>query len=529
MARKSVRQGSKKRPSIRQYLEGLTPSELISYILEVAGKTAEVQRDLEQRAVLAGGKAGDLVRQARKELQRVTEADDGDEWGEGGAIPDYSNLQALFERLLEAGQADVLLDLGRELVEAANEQVESSAEGEPTEGIVECLNVVFRAVPLSRKSDADKLLYVIDLCELDEYDLAEGADALLERDWPEAAWSAVADELVRRLAGIPILHSQEFVSQYKRSRLVDWLATALSAAGRDAEVLPLLESEAVNAGRYLRLVDELLARKRVDDARRWLLQGIEKSRERWPSNVRALRERWRELAARKKDWPTVAAMHAASFFHNPSVHSLRELLAAARKARCEDAVRAAALHFLETGVRPGETTPTGKGGTRTSPPAAGDWPLPVLPAALLEPPWPGQAAAPGPHYDVLLDLALAENRPDDVLHWYDRLGKTGMPPGEFGYRDYRESVADTVAATHPDRALALYREIIAGLLAHTKVWAYEQARPTLRKVKALLEKNKRAGEWAQYLAELRETHHRKPRLLEVLDRVERDRTSGSRK
>jgi uncharacterized Zn finger protein len=81
-------------------------------------------------------------------------------------------------------------------------------------------------------------------------------------------------------------------------------------------------------------------------------------------------------------------------------------------------------------------------------------------------------------------------------------------------------VADAVADTHPDRALAIYRGIIEADIARTSPSAYEAALPYLRKVRGLLHRLNRHAEWGQYVAGLREEHRRKRRLLEVLDRLE---------
>jgi uncharacterized Zn finger protein len=127
-----------------------------------------------------------------------------------------------------------------------------------------------------------------------------------------------------------------------------------------------------------------------------------------------------------------------------------------------------------------------------------------------------------PHFDILLELALHEKQPDDVLRWFDRLhaGRRRSPYGLRG-TGYDQRVADAVAKTHPDRAAELYREHIAGCVARTSPSAYHEALPALRKLRALLDCQGRKNEWERYLANLRQTERRKRRFLEVLDRVER--------
>jgi uncharacterized Zn finger protein len=84
-------------------------------------------------------------------------------------------------------------------------------------------------------------------------------------------------------------------------------------------------------------------------------------------------------------------------------------------------------------------------------------------------------------------------------------------------------VADAVADTHPDRAVAIYRELAEGLIAQTKPAAYESAAGYLRKLRDLLTRIGRAAEWEGILAHLREEHRRKRTLMDVLDRLERRR------
>ena len=57
-------------------------------------------------------------------------------------------------------------------------------------------------------------------------------------------------------------------------------------------------------------------------------------------------------------------------------------------------------------------------------------------------------------------------------------------------------------------------------IAQTNVNAYEAAANLLRKVHRVLEKLGREEEWNTYLAQLRETHRRKRRLLEILSGLE---------
>jgi uncharacterized Zn finger protein len=527
----SRRGGAGRRDDMRAYLESLPASDLVAYLLDLAQQYPEVERDLKARSALARGKAGELIREARQEIRQLThEPAWVNAWTGEGELPDYSGLKRLFERLLAMGQADALLGLGETLLESGNDQIGASHdEGETATEVGACLEVVFRAVLASTRPDAQKLLYTIDLVLRDEYDLCQGAEVVLDRDWPAPAWSAVADDLARRLQDLPAPRGDDFSSRYRRDRLSNWLIRALRQSGRKAEVVPLLEAEARLTASYDRLVEALLAARRLEDARRWALEGIEQTKCRWPGIAERLRESLREMAARQKDWPTVAAMRAEDFFAYPSVAGLEELEKAAERAGCRAEVRAAALHFLETGVRPAPpptatpASPRRAARLRPAKPETPSWPLPDLSPDLRPAGVPARRSREGPHFDVLLDLALEEKRPDDVLRWYDRGRKAhgARSYGWYGGSGLEGQVADAVAEAHPDRAASLYQAIIARYIAQTSPSAYEAALPYLRKLRQLLHRLGRTEEWRQYLARLRETERRKRRLMEVLDCLER--------
>jgi len=498
--------------AIRAYLEGMSVAELAAFVLQLAERYPEVGEELATRAAPARGKTGDPVRQARKEIARLTAQQVWyDRWHGEGNLPDYRGLQSLFAQLLENGQIDALLELGETLFTEGNRQIgEANDEGETAAAIADCMDVVFRAVPASGRPDAEKLLYVCNKKVDDEYEISRGADALLEKEWSSEAWSAVADELAGCLPALTVSEGgDDFTGRYRRDRLSDWVILALRRAGREAEVLPLCEAEARVTGSYERLVKELIAAGRLDDAGRWAREGIERVGARYPGIANHLQDHLREIAERRKDWPAVAAIRAEEFFGRPTVAALKTLEKAAAKAGCGPQARAAALHFLETGVRPAPA-PDSAAPTRSRRPTGR---RPAVERATAE--------ERGPHLEVLLDLAVEEKRPDDVLRWYDRIVARRQASRYGSAGDHLAGrVADAVAVAQPDRALTLYRKVVESQIALTSPSAYDAALPYLRKVRDLLRRLGRDAEWPRYLGEIRDANRRKRRLLEALDRLE---------
>lgn len=85
-------------------------------------------------------------------------------------------------------------------------------------------------------------------------------------------------------------------------------------------------------------------------------------------------------------------------------------------------------------------------------------------------------------------------------------------------------MAEAVQESHPDEALAIWKQMVARELVHAKSAAYQTAGAYLKKIKAVYRKTRRTSEWSGYLAEIREQNARRPRMLDVLNKLEGRRT-----
>jgi uncharacterized Zn finger protein len=209
----------------------------------------------------------------------------------------------------------------------------------------------------------------------------------------------------------------------------------------------------------------------LDEAVRHATEGLARSRAAGLHRGQELRKLLREIAGKQGDAPLVAAYDAEEFFRHPSVHAFGTLLASARQAGCEKAVREAALRYLETGQRPEPGKP------RKGAKAPGGWPLPPLSAGE-QPGGPQKEPAPQPQVVVLLELAIVENRPDDVLHWYDNYAQVQQPAvARLG--TWQARVADAVARTHPNAPPSCIASSSSSTSTGSPPSAYEEARPYL--------------------------------------------------
>ncbi len=105
------------------------------------------------------------------------------------------------------------------------------------------------------------------------------------------------------------------------------------------------------------------------------------------------------------------------------------------------------------------------------------------------------------------------------MKWYDDSRRTRS---EHWQRDATldDEVADAIATTHPDRSVAIWKELAENEIARVKPSGYREAVPYLRQVRDVLSRSGREGEWKEYLAALRQQNKRRPRCLEELYRLE---------
>jgi len=500
----AAEESSAKRSDLASYLRSLEKAQLVDLLLESSALHPEIEADLVHRRALSGGDVATIVQRIQEEIAVVSAQEAwSNGWSGEGNLPDYSRVQSGLEQLLGDGQADAVVELGQDLFAAGKEQIgRSHDDGETGMAIADCLAVVSRALPKSSLSDPEKILYAIDMSLADDYGLADGVARIADRRWSKRTWSAVADALTRRLDRHEVSVGKDFHARYHRECTSNWLVSALDAAGREAEALHVCEDEASRSGSYERLVRRLIEAKRLDEAREWAERGYAALLQEQPGTASSLHASLSEIARRRRQWPLAAAYEAEQFFDRPDVSRLESLLAAAKKADSEEDVRTAALRFLETGKRPARSA---------------EWPLPStnLPC----PDQRGDDGRPTKHWEVLRDLAIHEGRPDDALRWHDRLAPRGRT-GFWRSDDAELRVARAVASTHPVRAVEIYRAAAERLIDRAHPNAYAEAGGLLRHVREILDASGRSSEWPEIVAEVRESHRRKRRLMEVLDGLE---------
>jgi len=517
--RKTLKASDKK---IRGHIEAKSREELVDLVWSLTERFPELREEFSDRIALGEGNVDRLVTETRKELRLVaSEAGWRNNWTGEGQTPDYSRVKHRLERLLELGHPDAVVRLGTEIMKLGNEQIgQANDEGETAEAVGECMPVIFEAVVASTLTPARKLLFAIDAHLRDDYGIVnDAADAVLKLTGEGSVWSEVADVIAQR-AKSPVKEDDPFSRKYQHERIADWLIRALENAGRSDEILTVCEQEARVSGSYERLVQRLIEMKRYDEAQRWAAEGIEKTFAKLPGIASSLEKLLGEMAVQRRQWPIAAAHAALGFFTHPSRESFQQLLKAAAKAGCDDSIRGIALNFLETGVSP--LSSPGKASVKSA--ANAEWPL-ALPDYLL--PLLNNGSNFGrpasSHFDVLIDMAIADHRHDDVLRWYDAMSAGQQNRGGmtwYGSGGYGDRVAAAVTESHPERSLAIYRQRVDDHLPHASVSAYEAVAGYLRKMRPIFQGLQRNSEWDGLLADIRLRYKNRPRFMEILDKLD---------
>lgn len=485
---------------INSFLKDKTKSQLIELINELTEQFPDMAQTLADRKQLTSGNTKALVTRLKREIREIGDERGWQNYWEGdGYTPDYTGIHDKLEALLKAGHADEVLSLGMELVQCGTRQVEESHdEGETGMEVAACFPPVIKALDQSSLSAADKLAWAVDVLLKDQYELCDDFAEYLHRKHPKAAWHALADQLLAQLNRIiPDKGADNFSRNYERNHLSDWIIHALEQAGRRKEVIPLCEAEAIITGSYNRLVKHLMAARRYEDAERWIQEGIRGTSAKYPGIASGLRVKLRDIRTRQKNWPVVAAMQAEDFVRRPSWNSFLDCQKAGDKAKAWPQVREHLLHYLETGKLPWSQ----KG-----------WPLTDSGQDTPEP----DRQERFPKIDNLIEIAINEKKPDQVLHWYDQ-----RPKNSFGWYGIDEDkVATSVQIHAPDRAVTIWINKAERLIAQVKPQAYQEAARYLRKAAKVMIGEKKMTEWEHYLKGLREKHIRKHRLMEILDGLE---------
>ncbi len=490
--------------AVKPILQKKKKAELLAMLLDYAQRFPEVKQTILETDQLQSGDVGKLVCALAAEIEEVTGEDAYyDHWRDAGSLPDYTHIHQQLAALLAKGHADEVVQLGQQLWKQGCEQVgQSHDDGETADEVADCMAIVFEAVETSSMAKAEQLLWFIDVFLEDEYSISdEGQEYVYADHYQKKHWQKVAKALEIRLAKTAKPKDKDdYSGQYRREGIMNWLITAFEKSGQQEQVLPLLEKEAHTVQCYGRLVDLLLERGESNKARDWCIKGYERTRENATGIAARLQEKLRELARQEHNPELVAAYRAQDFFSRSGLSNYQELARACEAVGCWPAVQTAVMIFLETGQLPDLTGKNKK------------WPLP---APEIDPSKNSSFRQDFPLYGALIDIAIHEKRFDDVVGLYKQSQK-----GNRWYTARDKEVAEAVAVSHPEVALAIWQQLALNQIGQVKPSAYAVAATYLAKMRRVYKQTRQLSKWQVLMTTIRTEHKRKIRLLEILDGLE---------
>jgi uncharacterized Zn finger protein len=422
-------------------------------------------------------------------------------------VPDYSKFLELAEKALQLGLADELLTVLDMILDSVSENNEDCTD-QLYEAAEPLYPVMIKALEDSSLAEDKKIVLAADRILSMPWGSAGQLKVFLEAGHFPENWSKAADEFLARVSKTSADRTGAC-----RDEICDFAVEALERAGRTAEIIPLLTKEAGLTNSYERLVKRLAGAGMADEALKQAEKGIlagGQGRERRDRELRLMRAGiWTE----KQEWLPVLGYYICNTADSTSSSSPDEDLygpikEAAQHLKRWPEVRTSFLEFLETG-----TLPWVQKGTA--------WIKPDQ-AELKERRFGNLNF---PQFAALIRIFVKENKPAEVLKWYDRLLEARAKSNSWVFsRPFFEDkidlqVAKAVKDSAPDRTLDIWVKAAESSIAETKPDGYQRAGHHLENIRDLMIKLKKEKQWQEYLAGLRSVHIRKRLLMPLLDKL----------
>ena len=485
---------------VLEYLAQLKGKAVEDLVKELLANVSGVRPYLKHKFEVMHASTADFVQMAKKAIKKATSGyyDHWDRHGGHNKVPDYGEVEECFAKLKEAGDWKSLRDLGFELLEKGQRQIEcSNDEGEIYCQVIDCMKIVVDAMDVSPLSAYEKAMWMLEFEKRDHFSFVGETGVRFmdkERLTPEE-WSRVADLL---MVGFKERLRDRKEDSYDVGQQQMEIANALENAGREDEVVDLMVSALKKTHRYESLVNLLLRLGRRDEAIDWCRRGIAACMKEFPGISDALRDKMRTFAEERGDHLIVAAYDALKFLARPSLSEYERMQKSCMKVKKWEVVRELSLKYLETGRRP-----DGKHG----------WPLPDT----------GDPVDRGweknfPDEQLLIEIALYEKRFADAVRWF-KISLGGNEPywDAYGFPAQGWEVAKAVADELPDEAIAIWKIAIERNCRNAAYYAYDAIVSALRAMRPVMERLGRHSEWDGIVSNLREEYKRRKNFVKMLD------------
>lgn len=463
--------------ALRALLLHLDKDELVSLLLDSAGEDERLRRRL--TLIAARQAPGDAAASAWK--RAFDDALATDDYIDYRAAYDYASgvdetLDTL-ESLLRDGRADKVV----EAAEYAMEEIEEALNHvDDSDGFMGCAlaraqELHLEACRAARPDPVDLAKRLFELELGSSFDACSGAyatyaDILGEtgcaafRRLAEAQWATVK----------PLAPGEDDGERYGRRFAITSIMKTITQQDGDLEArAAVMARDLSKPYDFLQLADLYRDAGDAGEALDWAERGWRAFAESdQDGRLRAFladayQERGRRDEAMELMW--------TGFEADPHLHTYLALQAHARRARAWKVWREKALALVRARIAAAKAEPDRRGGG----------------------------------HSLLVQIFLHEG--DDAAAWRE------AQDGGCSLGLWLE-LAKRREATHPDDAVNIYRDHIARLLHNTGDRVYEEAVAYLEKIEVLMKRGKKTDMFAAVVRDLRATHARKRKLMQLLDR-----------
>lgn len=487
--KKAVASGKKKKRDpwrdIREYLAAQPQDALVALLLDVAQRDDRLYQSLLLKAERGGG---DVAAAFRRAIDGATRIYGFVDWREAGSFAD--NIEEVADslaELLKPGTAAVLVELTEYAIartEDALEQIDDSS-GSVGEIVYRLGELHLKACAMARPEPAalaERLFRLemglsFGLCSFSAvtYRHVLGKPGLQRyRELAEAEWSKIKP---RKQNG------RDFDGHRFR---ITHIMEKLAEASGDIEELVAIKARDLSSGYSYLTIAEILSKAGQDD--------------------KAL------------DW----AERGLKAFPDRPDNRLRDFLAAAylKRKRHDEALQLTWIQFEE---RPGLEYYKKLHGVAKH---LGIWPDQRSRALALVSDISAREAAKTSHWKPKPSIPDNSLRVEIALWEKDLDAAWAAVQEGVCDRNLLIALAEKLEPARPNEAIALYRRVVPLIVEQTNNAAYDEAIKLIRRGGKLMSAQKRSGEFADYLAELRVRFKPKRNFIKLLDGVARAFSTG---
>lgn len=497
---------------LRRTLNALTKSKLIQLLMDMAQDDPDgLLFDLRDRAdalsTLGPKKQTETL---RHQIKKITAKESWqNHWDGTGFTPSYGPIERGLTALLEQGQFDEVIELGKELWRSGIIQVGNAGdEGETAEQLCSAMQPVFTAIPNSSMPPVDQLLWLIDHELSDDFCILDNIDLPYDHPSYQAAeWRAVIVILQERLNNQQKTFANEnpsFQHKFHYKQLLQHVLDALEKLGDQTAILATIEDNLIITEDYLGLANKYLVLNEPEKAKHWMIQGYKNTSAGIASSLK--KHLVEQLQKEGKNYE-VAALLADDYFTRPNLDVFRELETLCQPLAIWPPVRDKLLHYLQDATLPETDWDDSM------------WPLPLPLLTQLDynahhRSSKNVAAKPSSHFLLEIDIALHEKRFAEAAELFDK------QTDRYKYQsDTAALLARKASSTHPELAMSIWLNKAEAEISKVNPKNYPIAGEYLREIRLICQQQNTLPRWDRVLNDVRQRHKAKKRLQEVLNRL----------